>query len=326
MCRNQTRGGAAGLPERVHTGTACTRVRARYPEPVTGTAAERRQELGAFLRSRRERRRPQDVGLPVGTRRKTPGLRREEVATLAGVSVTWYTWLEQAREIRASRQILGSLVDVLGLDARETAHLFDLAGEATPAAAPDLAEVPRAYRLLLDQLEPNPAYLVNRRFDLLAWNRGAAALYPDLERFPAERRNILWLTFTAPAARALSEDWERDAAHAVGVFRAQLGQGVLDASITALVTALEGESEQFRRLWQGRDVATYVPAGWTLNHPRLGRIVCEYAKLHTADDGRTLVAFLAEPGSELSRRFTEAIAPDPADATQRDDSNTKGRS
>ena len=276
-----------------------------------GTAAERRRELADFLRSRRERRRPQDVGLPVGARRKTPGLRREEVATLAGVSVTWYTWLEQARQIRASRAVLGSLVGVLGLDAKETEHLFQLAGEAAPASPPDLAgAVPSSYRLLLEQLEPNPAYLVNRRFDLLAWNRGAAALYLDLERFPPERRNVLWLTFTSPAARAISEDWAADAAHAVGVFRAQLGPGVLDASITALVAQLEGESEEFRELWRGREVATYVPAGRAVHHPRLGRIECEYVKMHAADDDKTLVAFLAPPGSELSRRLAEAIAPD----------------
>lgn len=276
-----------------------------------GNAVQQRRELAEFLRSRRERRRPEDVGLPAGARRKTPGLRREEVATLAGLSVTWYTWLEQAREIRASRQVLGSLVDVLGLDAKETEHLFQLAGEAAPSGPPDLAaEVPSSHRVLLDQLDPSPAYLVNRRFDILAWNRGCAALYRDLTRLPPERRNILWLTFTSPAMRTISVDWERDAAHAVGVFRAQLGQGVLDDSITALVAQLEAESEEFGRLWRSRQVAAYAPTSLAFNHPSLGPAEFEYVKMHTADDDKTLVAFLAPPGSELSRRLAALIADD----------------
>lgn len=276
-----------------------------------GNAVQRRRELAEFLRSRRERRRPEDVGLPAGIRRKTPGLRREEVATLAGLSVTWYTWLEQAREIRASRQVLGSLVDVLGLDAKETEHLFQLAGEAAPAGPPNLAPaVPSSHRVLLDQLDPSPAYLVNRRFDILAWNRGCAALYQDLTRLPPERRNILWLTFTSPAVRTISVDWQRDAAHAVGIFRAQLGQGVLDDSITALVARLEAESEEFRRLWRSREVAAYAPTSLAFNHPSLGPVEFEYVKMHTADDDKTLVAFLAPPGSELSRRLGALIADD----------------
>lgn len=282
---------------------------------MTGNAVARRRELAEFLRSRRERRRPQDVGLPAGARRKTPGLRREEVATLAGVSVTWYTWLEQAREIRASRQVLGSLVDVLGLDAKETEHLFQLAGETAPAGPPDLAgAVSHAYRVMLEHLDPNPAYLVNRRFDILAWNRACAVLYQDLTRLPPERRNILWLTFTSPAMRAMSEDWERDAAHAVGVFRAQLGPGVFDAAITELVSALEAESEPFRRLWRSRDVAAFAPTTLGFTHPRLGAIAFDYVKMHTADDDKTLVAFLASPGSDLSRKLAEAIAEDAAAA------------
>lgn len=277
---------------------------------MTGDAI-RRRELGEFLRTRRERRRPEQVGLPVGLRRKTPGLRREEVATLAGVSVTWYTWLEQARDIHASPQVLGSLVDVLGLDAKETQHLYQLAGEAAPTGPPDLAgDVPPSYRLLLDQLDPSPAYLVNRRFDILAWNRGYATLYPDLDRLPPEHRNILWLTFTSASVRAISEDWERDAAHAVGIFRAQLGQGVLDASVTDLVARLERESEDFRRLWRGRDVTGFAPARLVFRHPRLGPVEFEYVKMHPADDDKTLVSFLAPPGSELARRLAALIAED----------------
>jgi hypothetical protein len=273
------------------------------------TTVAQRRELAEFLRSRRERRSPQDVGLPpAGGRRKTPGLRREEVATLAGLSVTWYTWLEQAREIRASRQVLGCLVDVLGLDEVETAHLFALAGEVPPENAVRLNEpLPDQYRQLLVQLEPYPAYIVNRRLDVLAWNRGCAALYADLPGFRADRRNILWLTFTSEATRRISQDWERDAAHTIALFRAQAGGRVLEPEFAGLISALERESEEFSRLWRRKELAAFVPSGFEVNHPSLGRVVFDSLKMHTADADKTLVALIAPTDSELSRRLGELI-------------------
>jgi transcriptional regulator with XRE-family HTH domain len=278
---------------------------------VAVNAQDQRQELAAFLRSRRERRRPEEAGLPAGPRRRTPGLRREEVATLAGLSVTWYTWLEQGRGIRASRQVLASLVNVLGLDGVETAHLFQLAGEAPPSGASGDDEVPAQYRLLLDQLDPNPAYIVNRRFDIVAWNRGCAALFEDLQRLPPERRNVLWLTFTSPAARTMSDDWERDAVHTVGLFRAQLGQDVSAADVAELVGRLEQESEDFRRIWRRRELTAFAPADRAVHHPKLGRVEFEYVKMHAANDDKTLVALLAPRDSELFRRLAELTSASP---------------
>jgi len=270
------------------------------------TSADQRRELAIFLRSRRERRSPQAAGLPPGVRRKTPGLRREEVATLAGVSITWYTWLEQAREIRASSQVLGSLVTVLGLDEVETAHLFRLAGEVPPGVPPDLKDpVADSYKLLLAQLDPQPAYIVNRRFDVLAWNKGCAALYEDLPRLPPERRNILWLTFASPATREMSEDWERDAAHAIALFRTQAGEWVLEPEFAELIADLERESADFRRMWGRKDLAAFAPNSWAVLHPRLGRAEFDYIKMHTADDDKTLVTLMAPVDSELYRRLAE---------------------
>lgn len=156
---------------------------------------EQRHELAQFIRSRRERHRPEDVGLPSVGHRRTPGLRLEEVATIADVSITWYTWLEQAREIRVSRQVLGSLAGALGLDAAERNHLFRLAGEMPPGdtASRDRAELPRQYELLLAHLDPNPAFIVNPRFDILAWNRGCELLYGDLAALPEPRSPTAWL-------------------------------------------------------------------------------------------------------------------------------------
>lgn len=273
------------------------------------TTSEQRRELAEFIRSRRERRRPEDAGLPVaGHRRRTPGLRREEVATLAGLSITWYTWLEQAREINVSRQVLGSLAPALGLDPVERDHLFRLAGEVPPGDGPGRAELPRQYELLLTHLNPNPTFIVNRRFDLVAWNEGFGLLHGDLAAVPPERRNVLWMTFTSPELKAMSENWEEEAAHTVALFRTQVGEHVLDADVVALLRELEAASPDFGRLWGRKELTPFVPGPRTVRHPRLGRIEFEYVKMHVAGDDKTLVSFLVAPGSETERRLRGLIA------------------
>ncbi|GCB44927.1 helix-turn-helix transcriptional regulator [Streptomyces sp. NL15-2K] len=268
---------------------------------------EQRRELAQFIRSRRERRKPEDVGLPVVGHRRTPGLRREEVATLAGLSITWYTWLEQAREIKVSRQVLGSLATALGLDQVERDHLFRLAGEVPPGDALPSAALPQQYELLLTHLNPNPAFIVNRRFDILAWNQGCELLYGDLGALPPRRRNVLWLTFTSPEVRAMSQDWEEEASYALALFRTQVGERILDPDVVVLLHELEESSPDFSRLWQLKEVAPFVPKPRTVNHPRLGVIELEYIKMHVADDDKTLVSYLVRPGSDLERRLEELL-------------------
>src|SRR3954453_17313190 len=151
--------------------------------------ASRRTELADFLRSRRERVMPEGVGLPAGGRRRTPGLRREEVALLAGVGVTWYTWLEQGRRINASEQVIESIARSLKLNVAERDHLFRLA-EITPAGKPSSRCLPSEVQDILDALDPLPANATNSRFDLLAWNVAYAALFPDVVR-PGGRANTL---------------------------------------------------------------------------------------------------------------------------------------
>ncbi|MHA5048695.1 helix-turn-helix transcriptional regulator [Streptomyces sp. SD15] len=271
------------------------------------TAQEQRGELAQFIRSRRERRKPEDAGLSVVGHRRTPGLRREEVAILAGLSITWYTWLEQAREIRVSRQVLGSLAKALGLDPVERDHLFRLAGEVPPGDAPSSSELPQQYELLLTHLDPNPTFIVNRRFDILAWNRGCELLYGDLGSVSPQRRNVLWLTFTSPEVKAMSQNWEEEASYALALFRTQVGEGVLAPEIVALLKELEESSADFARLWQLKEVAPFVPKARTVNHPRLGVIEFEYIKMHVAGDDKTLVSYLVKPGSDLEQRLGELI-------------------
>ena len=151
--------------------------------PLNGSDV-RRRELAAFLRNRRERIQPEQVGIRGGRRRRTPGLRREEVAHLAGVGVTWYTWLEQGRDINASAEVLDAIARTLRFDAHEQAHLFTLAGIATTTIANECLALCPTVQPLIDQLEPYPAMVVNSRLDLLAYNRVYASFFDDLDTIP----------------------------------------------------------------------------------------------------------------------------------------------
>ncbi|WP_229857127.1 helix-turn-helix transcriptional regulator, partial [Streptomyces anandii] len=166
----------------------------------------RRHELAAFLRHRREHIAPERVGLPRGRRRRTPGLRREEVAQLSAVGVTWYTWLEQARDIQVSVQVLDALARTLLLDPGERAHLFQLAGATDPAPTSVCPSVTPALRAVLEQLEPYPACLQNSRYDILAHNRTYGLLFCDLDAVPVEDRNLMILAYT-------NEEWRSSIVH-----------------------------------------------------------------------------------------------------------------
>jgi len=193
-----------------------------------GSSESRRRELAAFLRSRRERLRPEQVGLPPSRRRRTPGLRREEVAQLAGVGVTWYTWLEQARQINASPQVLDAIARTLQFDSHEHAHLFTLAGVTTTTIADECGSLTPEAQLLVDQLEPYPAIILNARWDLLAYNRVHGSFFPHLEKIPLEDRNCLWLAFTDPAWREAMVDWEDSVGLMVAEYRAAMAEHIDD--------------------------------------------------------------------------------------------------
>src|SRR5690349_10448358 len=171
--------------------------------------SERRQALADFLRQRRARLSPTDVGLPPGLRRRTPGLRREEVAQLANMGASWYVWLEQGRDVHPSAQILESLAQALRLTPNERRHLFLLAGQALPAQAlPEEEHVYPALRQMLNDLNPSPAYVMGRRWDYLAWNRAADAIFNISEATSLYERNLVWRLFTNPAMRE-RPGWEQ---------------------------------------------------------------------------------------------------------------------
>ncbi len=199
-------------------------------EPVPDGEA-RRQELADFLRSRRERATPEHVGIVPGGRRRTPGLRREEVAQLAGVGVTWYTWLEQGRDIKASDQVLDAVARTFRLDRYEREHLFTLAGSATAHVARECDEVAPGTLLVLERLGNYPAVVLNGRYDVLAYNRAYEALVGDLGSLCFDERNVLWLIFTSPTMRELLVDWEQVARTCVARYRAAYGDPCIGTSL-----------------------------------------------------------------------------------------------
>lgn len=218
------------------------------------TLERSRSELADFLRSRRERMTPEDVGLPVGRRRRTPGLRREEVAALSGVGLTWYTWLEQGREIGVSADFLDNLARVLKLDAAERRHLFLLAHERPPIEPGKTFCIvpPLAARLVAD-LAPHAAYVINLRWDVLAFNPPADGLF----RFGSQelgRRNLLRLLFTDPVLRRTIVDWENQAPAMLASFRRDFAAAREDADAKALVAEMKAVSPEFKGWWRSQDV------------------------------------------------------------------------
>ncbi len=260
---------------------------------MTTAGGTRRAELAAFLRSRRERITPEDVGLPPGIRRRTSGLRREEVAMLAGVGVTWYTWLEQGRRINASTQVLDAVARTLKLDQPEREHLYRLADVPEAAAAADgaaqVAHVAPEMQRILDGMTTLPASILNERFDLLAWNHAYAALFPGVVRQPACERNTLWLSFThAPCCHPyLNRDEQLGTL--VAQLRAAYGRHVGEAAWTKFVRRLQAASPQFSKLWAQHEVASPTTYLKIFRHPAHDRLVM----------ATTSLGILAAPGTRM---------------------------
>jgi PAS domain-containing protein len=234
-------------------------------------SAARRSELADFLRDRRARLTPDSVGLPADGRRRTPGLRREEVAQLAGVGLSWYTWLEQGRDIKPSAQVLDALARVLRLGAAERAHLFHLARVELPLPGGDYPrEAPPALAAIVDGLVPHPAYLVGPRTDVLAWNRAATAMLGTPSAAPDGRPNLLWWLFTSDDRRG--EQWRATGRAALARFRAEHARRLGDPDFAALLQALKQASPDFRAAWARHEVLAEQLGTKTIEHPRLGTL------------------------------------------------------
>ncbi|NML49200.1 helix-turn-helix domain-containing protein [Streptomyces sp. R302] len=245
---------------------------------VTTGPEARRRELAAFLRSRRERVTPEQVGLVRGRRRRTPGLRREEVAQLSAVGVTWYTWIEQARDIQVSPQVLDALAGALLLDPAERAHLFALSGQPDPRPGLPSPAVTPAVRAMLDQLEPVPAAVQNSRFDILAHNRVFGRLFRDLDTLPPEDRNTLWLACTDPEFRAAVTDPDL-IARLAGKLRARMAGCLVEPAWKRLVQRLEAASPEFREVWARHDVVSSESMAKVVRNALVGPLSFEHTDL-----------------------------------------------
>jgi transcriptional regulator with XRE-family HTH domain len=275
----------------------------------------RRRELGSFLRSRRERITPEQVGLRPLRRRRTPGLRREEVAQLAGVGVTWYTWLEQGRDINPSAQVLDAVARTLQLDPHEHSHLFTLAGVATTTIADECLNICPTVQPLLDQLEPFPGCLVSARLDLLAFNRAYASFFDDLDSIPIEDRNILWLSFTDPRWRRVIVDWEEVVGMMVAEYRAAMAEHLGEPAWKTLVARLHRASPEFTAVWERHDVQGAESRAKRVQHPLVGLLRLAYTNLWLGPGpGTRIIAFT--PADERSRdrlaRLGELLASPPS--------------
>lgn len=245
---------------------------------VTG-AQVRRRELADFLRSRRERITPEQVGLPPGRRRRTPGLRREEVAQLSAVGVTWYTWLEQARDIQVSAQVLDAVSSALLLDPNERAHLFVLAAVPDPAPRKDCPYVTPPLLMTIAQLEPLPACVMNSRYDILAYNRTYGHLAGDLDRVPEDERNLLWLMFTDPGWREAVVDRDEILRRCTAQFRAAMAEHVAEPVWKVLVKRLLRASPEFAELWARHEVVRPSSTPKQFLNPRVGLLNLQHSSM-----------------------------------------------
>lgn len=276
----------------------------------------RRAELAAFLRGRRARLRPHDVGLPDGARRRTPGLRRQEVAQIAGMSVDYYIRLEQARGPHPSRQILSALARALMLNRDEREYLFRIAGEAPPIADSPSRELMPAIRYLLDSLADMPAYVVDAKYDVLAWNALATQFIGDLSAVPEAERNMVRWMFRLPATDPHWNDADamRFARGSVADLRAAYARYPGDRGLEALVTDLLGTSPRFAELWASQEVEVRRRIVKRVHHPMAGPLEFECQVLHIPDTDQRLIVYCAAPGSptrDAFRRLAEGGGPPP---------------
>ncbi|WP_242097765.1 helix-turn-helix transcriptional regulator [Sphingomonas sp. CROZ-RG-20F-R02-07] len=238
---------------------------------------EQRKALGTFLASIRARVQPGDVGLIDGPRR-TPGLRREEVAALAGVSVSWYTWIEQGRDIQISTDTVGRLANVLRLDQVESAHLFALATNTRPASN-DSVNLSDSLRTLIDTIDPVAAYVRNAYFDILAWNRSITQLFIDYGKLQPHERNTIRLMFLYPPYRDLIVDWESLAQGYVSSLRAARARAFVKAPFDRLAAELCEASPEFKVWWSEVDVTSFDEGYKRLRHPLLGEVEYTYVTM-----------------------------------------------
>ncbi|MFI6081191.1 helix-turn-helix transcriptional regulator [Streptomyces sp. NPDC051217] len=266
----------------------------------------RRHELADFLRSRRERITPEQVSLPRGSRRRTPGLRREEVAHLSAVGVTWYTWLEQARDIQVSAQVIDALARALLLDPSERAHLFALAGAVDPAPGTPSPTITPAVRLMLERLDPFPACVQNGRYDILAYNRTYSAMLCDLDALPPEDRNCLWLAFTNERWQSALGNRAETVRLMAARFRADMAEHLAEPAWKTLLGRLRAASPEFCEIWERHEVVGTASKTKRFINASVGELSLHHTNLWLSpSNGSRLVSYV--PADDEARERLERL-------------------
>jgi len=270
---------------------------------------QRYKELGDFLKIRRAKILPSQVGLPEGTRRRTPGLRREEIASLAGVGLTWYTWIEQGRPIQVSTQVLESLARVLMLDKQEAIHLYTLAQLAPPTNFPTYNEtVNPMLQHVLDSLQFSPSTIMDAYWNVITWNKAATEILLDYSKINVYKRNALRIMFTNEKFKKTFTDWESSAQGMIARFRTIYGKFVDDPWIEEFVKDLKNESSEFNLWWQMHNVKMEEEIFKTINHPILGQLKFEYTSYLVSDNNNLkMTVFTPLDGTDTEEKIKQFL-------------------
>lgn len=269
-----------------------------------------RNELAEFLKSRRRQMCPGEVGLTTTGHRRTPGLRREEVSMLSGVSLTWYTWLEQGRDIKPSRQVVDALARTLRLSPAEHGYVLRLTRHSADVPAGSaVAGCPPHVQRFLDALGPSPSYAITPYWEIIGWNRAYETFYPNVATTPAADRNLLALVFTDPYVRDFLVDWSIDSRRFLTQFRAEAGVRVHEPAFAEVVDRLQKASEHFRRGWESHEVDQFSSRERQFEHPSAGTLLLEHHRLAVTDcPDLHLVVYTALPDSETAHKLDRLLA------------------
>lgn len=271
---------------------------------------QRYQELADFLKTRRAKVLPSQIGLPVGTRRRTPGLRREEVAQLTGIGLTWYTWLEQARPIHVSASVIENLSKALLLNNEERIHLYRLANQPLPA---DISEyhttVSPTLQQVLDSLTFCPALVMDHQFNVIAWNNAACVVFKAFDQSNIRERNLLWAMFTDAKNKQLFVNWEQYAKGLLGRFRSACGQYIEDSWFSQFVDDLSQESPEFRQWWPLHDIHNESEFYKNLNHPIAGLLDFQINNFEVSGNtGLKMIVHVPLPESDTAAKMNALMA------------------
>jgi transcriptional regulator with XRE-family HTH domain len=273
------------------------------------TSATQRAQLSEFLKNCRARLQPAAVGLPQATRRRTPGLRREDVAALAGLSATWYTWLEQGRDVRASDRILESLSRTLRLSPEERDYLFSLAQSRPAPLQPSQAqEVPETVKRTLDALNV-PAEVINPRWDVVYWNPMVKRCFRDYDALPPERRNLMRILMTSPEYQEDPVEYGAMARRIIAKLRVDYSQAAGDPSFDALIEELNEVSPMFRELWRSPEIRSRSEGVHLLRHPQLGGITFEHTSYVVEGVPSLRVVIFSPHDPESAAKIAQLAAP-----------------